>query len=413
MAIKRANKVDLAAVIMAECGVSVSPDALFDVQIKRLHEYKRQHLNLLHIMALYRRLLQDPDPGYCAAGVHFRGQGGARLRSGEEHHSRDQCHRREDQCDPRLGGKLKVAFLPNYRVSPGRENHSGGRSFGADFDRRARKRPAPGNMKLSLNGALTIGTLDGANVEIKEEVGDENIFIFGMTVDEVHALRKKGYNPWEYYNKDEELRAIIDWLGGDYFTPDEPPGVLSMLRDNLYYSDPFLCLADFQSYSEEYQEEGRCGFPRKVALVEDGDSKHSQNGEVFERPRDSGICTGHLEIGSGESLTGPAFSHATAEAHSPVGAARAIQITRFTPGPCCAAKRRPPPDPAPAGALDSGAAACRCGAGISSRTRQRMEAVSASSHSSTSILARAWPSTVHGRSELSMSSWCWKRNSVK
>jgi starch phosphorylase len=110
-----------------------------------------------------------------------------------------------------------------------------------------------GNMKLSLNGALTIGTLDGANVEIKEEVGEENIFIFGMTVEEVNDLWKRGFNPQEFYNADEELRAVVDWVGSNYFTPDEPHGVFNMLRDNLVYSDPFLCLPDFRSYSDAQQ----------------------------------------------------------------------------------------------------------------------------------------------------------------
>jgi len=111
-----------------------------------------------------------------------------------------------------------------------------------------------GNMKLSLNGALTIGTLDGANVEILEEVGNENIFIFGMTVDEVNALWKKGYNPQDFYKADEELRAVVDWVGSNYFTPDEPSGVFNMLRDNLIYSDPFLVLPDFRSYSDAHQK---------------------------------------------------------------------------------------------------------------------------------------------------------------
>ena len=127
------------------------------------------------------------------------------------------------------------------------------------------------HMKLALNRALTIGTLDGANVEIKEEVGDENIFIFGLTVEEVHALLKKGYDPQEYYMKNEELRAVVDWVGSNYFTLDEPPGVLSMLRDNLYYSDPFLCLADFESYSE-CQKKVEAAFRQEVALGENGHS---------------------------------------------------------------------------------------------------------------------------------------------
>ena len=108
-------------------------------------------------------------------------------------------------------------------------------------------------MKLSLNGALTIGTLDGANVEILEEVGPENIFIFGLTVEEVTALVKRGYKPQDFYNANDELRAVVDWVGSNYFTPDEP-GCLNMLRDNLIHSDPFLALADFQAYSDAHKK---------------------------------------------------------------------------------------------------------------------------------------------------------------
>ncbi|MDD5198971.1 MAG: glycogen/starch/alpha-glucan phosphorylase [Terrimicrobiaceae bacterium] len=249
MAVKRANKVHLAAIIREQCGITVNPDALFDVQIKRLHEYKRQHLNLLHILALYRRLLQHPDieitprvfvfaakaaPGYDMAKCIIRAINavGATINS-----------------DARIKDRLKVVFLPNYRVSLAQRIVPAA-DLSEQISTAGKEASGTGNMKLSLNGALTIGTLDGANVEILEEVGKENIFIFGLTVEEVAALVKKGYRPREIYEANEELRAVVDWVGSNFFTPDEPPGVLSLLHDNLVQSDPFLVLADFESYSE-------------------------------------------------------------------------------------------------------------------------------------------------------------------
>ena len=250
MAVKHANKIDLARVIKDNCGIEVNPSALFDVQIKRLHEYKRQHLNLLHIIALYRRLLQNPDldivprvfvfaakaaPGYDLAKCIIKAINsvGAVI-----------------NADKRINGKLKVAFLPNYRVSLAQRIVPAA-DLSEQISTAGKEASGTGNMKLSLNGALTIGTLDGANVEIKEEVGDDNIFIFGLTVEEVTALVKKHYKPETYYNADEELRAVVDWVGSNYFTPDEP-GCLNLLRDNLLHHDPFLVLADFRAYSDAH-----------------------------------------------------------------------------------------------------------------------------------------------------------------
>ena len=255
MEIKRTNKVVLTDMISSNMDLSVDPDALYDSQIKRLHEYKRQHLNLLHILTLYRRLLHNPELDISPRVFVF----GAKAAPGY-HLAKVIIHAinlvgRRINADSRINGKLKVAFWPNYGVSSA-ERIIPATDLSEQISTAGKEASGTGNMKFALNGALTIGTLDGANVEILEEVGDENIFIFGKTVDGIEELKNSGYEPRSYYEEDEELKAVLDWLASDFFSPKEGNVLEDLPKSLLEWGDPFFVLADYRAYMEAQERVG-------------------------------------------------------------------------------------------------------------------------------------------------------------
>lgn len=249
MDIKHANKLKLVKVIKQETGIDVDADAIFDIQIKRLHEYKRQQLNLLFILALYRRLLANPNLDICKHVFIF----GSKAAPGYKM-AKDIIYaiNKVGECinnDPRIGGKIKVVFMPNYRVSLA-EKLIPAADVSQQISTAGYEASGTGNMKLAMNGAVTLGTMDGANIEIVEEAGKENNAIFGLNVDEVKAIKAQGYNPWDYYNSNEEIKGALDWLDSDYFTPGRPGELAGIKRALLDGGDTYLALADFASYSD-------------------------------------------------------------------------------------------------------------------------------------------------------------------
>ncbi len=248
MAVKHANKEDFVKVIKDLTDIDVSADAIFDVQIKRLHEYKRQHLNLLYIMALYRRILMNPDYEMQPRVFIFGAKAAPGYHLAKEIIFAINKVAEKVNSDPRIKDKIKVVFLPNYRVSLA-EKLIPAADVSQQISLAGKEASGTGNMKLALNGAITLGTMDGANIEIAEEAGAENVVIFGMEVDDVVALQQKGYDPQSYYRSNEEIKAVLDWLDSDFFTPGQP-GLLSDVKNNIVYSDPYMVLADFQSYSD-------------------------------------------------------------------------------------------------------------------------------------------------------------------
>jgi starch phosphorylase len=247
--VKRAAKVRLAELVAEECSLHVDPDSLFDVQVKRIHEYKRQLLNVLHILHRYTRLKENPAAEFVPRTFIFAGKAAPGYAMAKLIIKLVNDLALIVNNDADMHGKLRVVFLSDYRVSLA-ERIIPAADLSEQISAAGTEASGTGNMKLALNGALTIGTLDGANVEIREAVGAENFFLFGHTVEELEALRRSGYNPWDCYNRCPDVRRIMDYFQGNFLNLEQP-GLYRPIWDAvLGQGDPWFVLADFPSYAE-------------------------------------------------------------------------------------------------------------------------------------------------------------------
>lgn len=260
--IKKQNKIRLAQLIDNTTGITVSPDSIFDVQVKRIHEYKRQHLNALHIVHQYLSIVEDGKtlpqpityifggkaaPGYEMAKLIIKLINNIAFVVNNDAHVKDQ---------------IKVAFIPDYKVSSA-EIIFPGSDVSEQISTAGYEASGTSNMKFAMNGALTLGTLDGANVEIRDEVGAENFYLFGLTAEEVDERHKNdSHKPWDYYNSDPRIKRVIDALTSGMFTPNEDKNLFAPIMQNIMFKDYYMILADFNSYvaahekiAQDYQNE--------------------------------------------------------------------------------------------------------------------------------------------------------------
>jgi starch phosphorylase len=246
--IKQDNKRSLAAYILKVKGLEVDINSLFDVQVKRIHEYKRQHLAVLHIISLYNRIKQNPSLDVLPRTFIFGGKAAPGYFMAKLIIKLVNAVAEVVNKDPDVRGRIKVVFLPNFSVSLGQRIYPAA-DLSEQVSTAGKEASGTGNMKFAMNGALTIGTLDGANIEIREEAGAENFFLFGLTAEQVYALKADGYNPRHYYQNNADLKGVIDRISSGYFSHNDRD-LFKPIVDSLLDSDPYMLLADYQAYSD-------------------------------------------------------------------------------------------------------------------------------------------------------------------
>jgi starch phosphorylase len=245
--VQRAVKVRLSHFILQQTGVSVDPDSMFDAQVKRIHEYKRQHLNVLHILTLYQRLKSNPNLEITPRTFIFGGKAAPGYHMAKLIIKLINSVAGVINQDPDVKDRLKVVFLPGYDVTFGQLVYPAA-DLSEQISTAGTEASGTGNMKFAMNGALTIATLDGANVEIREAVGAENFFLFGLTVEQVRATWAAGYDPRHLYESIPALRSVIDALYSGQFSRGDHRELFHPLLDSLLYQDSYLLLADYESY---------------------------------------------------------------------------------------------------------------------------------------------------------------------
>lgn len=247
-AIKRSNKERLAAAIKERTGIVVDPSSLFDIQVKRIHEYKRQHLNILRVVSAYQRIKRAPKDDVVPRTVIFGGKAAPGYFMAKLIIKLVNSVATVVNDDPDVAGRLKVVFIPDFNVKHAHAIYPAA-ELSEQISTAGKEASGTGNMKFSMNGALTIGTLDGANIEIREAVGGENFFLFGLTADEVRSVKASGYDPRRYVDADDELRDALNLINSGIFSPEDP-GLFRPLVESLWYHDEYLVLADFRAYAQ-------------------------------------------------------------------------------------------------------------------------------------------------------------------
>ena len=251
LAAKRVNKERLALLVRRDLGITIDPASLFDVQIKRIHEYKRQLLNALHVVARYQAIVADPNADWQPRTVIFAGKAASAYVTAKTIIRLIHDIARTVNIDPRVRDRLKVVYLPNYSVSLA-ENIIPAADLSEQLSTAGTEASGTGNMKFALNGALTIGTWDGANIEMAQAVGAEHFFIFGLHAEQVDEVRRLGYDPRLYYEENAQLKAVLDAIAGGAFSPGDP-GRYRGLVDSLLNRDAYMLLADFAAYVSAQQ----------------------------------------------------------------------------------------------------------------------------------------------------------------